>query len=84
MNRIGITIKNERIKNKLTLKELSNISKISISTLSNIENNKTRSINSVYLYRLCKILNINYETLIRERWELFPTFLYERKKNAGK
>ena len=85
ISKIGKIIKEERIKRKLTLKELSNISNIPISTLSRIENEKTRNVNSAYLYRLCKILNIEYDYLLRQKWEVFPTFFYERKhKIAGK
>ena len=41
MNKIGKILKQERLKNNLTLEELSNISNISISTLSKMENDKT-------------------------------------------
>ena len=42
MNKIGKIIKQERLKNNLTLQELSNLSNISVSTLSKIENNKDK------------------------------------------
>ena len=38
MNKIGKILKQERLKNNLTLQELSSISNISISNLSKIEN----------------------------------------------
>ena len=42
MNKIGKILKQERLKNNLTLQELSNISSISVSTLSKIENDKDK------------------------------------------
>ena len=78
LNKIGNIIKQERLKNNLTLESLSNISNISISTLSKIENDKIRNVSSVFLYRLSKILNIDYNYLTRQRWDILPTFLYER------
>ena len=55
LNKIGNIIKQERLKNNLTLQELSSISNISISTLSKIENDKIRNVSCIYLYRLCNI-----------------------------
>ena len=78
MNKIGKILKQERLKNNLTLQELSNISNISISTLSKIENDKIRNVSCVYLYRLCNILNFDYEYLTRQRWDIFPIFFYGR------
>ena len=78
MNRIGKILKQERLKNNLTLQELSNISNISVSSLSKIENDKIRNVSCVYLYRLCNILNIDYEYLTRQRWDIFPIFFYGR------
>lgn len=75
INKIGKILKQERLKNNLTLQALSNISNISISTLSKMENDKIRNVSSVYLYRLSNILNIDYEYLTRQRWDIFPTFL---------
>lgn len=83
LNKIGKILKQERIKNKLTLKALSNMTDISISTLSNIENDKTENISGVFLYRLSKVFNIDYDYLLRLRWDIFPTFLYERKSSIG-
>ena len=40
LNKIGKILKQERLKNNLTLQALSNISNISISTLSKMENDK--------------------------------------------
>lgn len=78
MNKIGKILKQERLKNNLTLETLSNMTNISISTLSNIENDKVENISGVFLYRLSKVFNIDYDYLIRLRWDIFPTFLYER------
>ena len=78
MNKIGKRLKQERLKNNLTLETLSNMTNISISTLSNIENDKIENISGVFLYRLSKVFNIDYDYLLRLRWDIFPTFLYER------
>lgn len=79
INKIGNLLKQERIKKNLTLETLSNISDISISTLSKLENDKLKNVNSVFIYRICKILNIDYDYITRQRWDILPTFLYERK-----
>lgn len=85
INKIGNLLKQERIKKNLTLESLSSISDISISTLSKIENDKIRNVSSVFIYRICKILNIDYDYITRQRWDILPTFLYERKiTNASK
>ena len=83
LNKIGERLKQERVKNNLTLKALSNMTDISISTLSNIENDKTENISGVFLYRLSKVFNIDYDYLLRLRWDIFPTFLYETKSSIG-
>jgi transcriptional regulator with XRE-family HTH domain len=83
LNKIGKILKQERIKNNLTLEALSNISNISISTLSKMENDKIRNVSSVFLYRLSNILNIDYDYLTRQRWDILPTFLYERNHNIA-
>lgn len=80
INKIGNLLKQERIKRNLTLKALSELSNISISTLSKIENNKIRNVNSAFLYRLCNILKIDYEYLTRQRWDILPTFSFERNR----
>ena len=85
MNIIGNVLKEERLKNNLTIEELSNISNISISTISKLENNKIRDINNAFLYRICNILKLDYESILRLKWDLFPTFFNERNhKFAGK
>lgn len=72
-------MKQERIKRKMSLRTLSELSSISISTLSKLENDKIKNVNSVFLFRLSKILKIDYEYLTRQRWDILPTFLFERK-----
>lgn len=83
MNKIEKKLKQERLKNNLTLETLSNITNISISTLSNIENDKIENISSVFLYRSSKIFNIDYDYLFKLRWDIFPAFLFERKFSIG-
>ena len=83
LNKIGKRLKQERLKNNLTLETLSNMTNISISTLSNIENDKVENISGVFLYRLSKAFNIDYDCLLRLRWDILPTFLYERKSSVG-
>ena len=83
LNKIGKRLKQERLKNNLTLETLSNMTNISISTLSNIENDKVENISGVFLYRLSKVFNIDYDYLLRLRWDIFLTFLYERKSSVG-
>ena len=79
INKSGNLLKQERIKRKMSLRTLSELSSISISTLSKLENDKIKNVNSVFLYRLSKILKIDYEYLTRQRWDILPTFLFERK-----
>ena len=79
INKIGNLLKQERIKRKMSLRTLSELSSISISTLSKLENDKIKNVNSVFLYRLSKILKIDYEYLTRQRWDILPNFLFERK-----
>ncbi len=83
INKIGNILKQERIKRKLSLRTLSELSDISISTLSRLENSKIKNVNGVFLYRLSKILKVDYKYLTRQRWDISPTFLYERKCSYG-
>ena len=46
-------------------------------------NDKIENISGVFLYRLSKAFNIDYDYLLRLRWDIFPTFLYERKSSVG-
>ena len=83
MNNIGHIIKEQRIKKNITLKKLSKLSDISISTLYKIENDKLKKIKGVFLYRLSNILNIDYDYLNRQRSDILPTFFYERNRSIG-
>ena len=83
MNKIGKVIKNKRLDKNITLRTLSDSTNISISTLSNIENDKIKNPSSVFLYIICKELDIDYKYLTRLRWDILPTFLYERKRLNG-
>ena len=74
---IGTILKEARINNNFTLDELSRISGISKSRLSKLENGKVKNPKSFLIYRLCNILNLNYNILMRQRWAIFPTFLYK-------
>lgn len=67
INKIGYLIRQDRINKKLSLKTQSKLSNIFISTLSSIENDKTRNVNRVFLYRLCNILKIDYEYMTRKK-----------------
>lgn len=79
MNKIEKKLKQRRLKNNLTLETLSDMTNISITILSNIENGKMRNIRSVFLYILSKVFNINYDYLLRLKWDMF----YERKSFIG-
>lgn len=46
INKIGNLLKQERIKRKMSLRTLSKLSDISISTLSKLENDKIKNVNS--------------------------------------
>lgn len=67
----------------MSLQTLSKLTGISVSSLNKLENNKVKKLNSVFLYRLCNVFNLNYEELLRLKWEVFPTFLYERDIYIG-
>jgi len=72
---LGRIIKKERLKNNLTLKDVSDATNISMSCLSKIENNKSKNISGVFLLRISKFLKIDYNKLLRCRWDIFPVFL---------
>ena len=74
MKVFGTYIKNMRLSKNMSLSELSKITNISISALWNIENNKVKNIKNIFIYRLAKAFNVDYENLLRKRWELFPVF----------
>lgn len=39
-----------------------------------MENDKIRNVSSIYLYKLNNILNIDYEYLTRQSWDICPNF----------
>ena len=80
INKIGNILKQERIKRNMSLKTLSDFTNISIGTLSNIENDKIKNPSGVFLYRISKALDINYDYLVRQRWDILPVFSFERKR----
>lgn len=80
MNKIGKIIKDQRLEKNITLKSLSDSTSISIGTLSNIENDKIKNPSGVFLYRISKVLDIDYNYLVRQRWDILPIFSFERKR----
>lgn len=80
MNKIGKMIKEQRLYKNITLKTLSDSTSISIGTLSNIENDKIKNPSGVFLYRISKVLDINYDYLVRQRWDILPVFSFGRKR----
>ena len=79
MKVFGKYIKNMRLSKNMSLSELSKITNISVSTLWSIENNKVKNIKNIFIYRLAKAFNVDYENLLRKRWELVPVFFYGGK-----
>lgn len=80
MNSIGNIIKEERKKKRLTLKNLSIITNIPISSISNIENEKIKNPSDVYLYKLCNSLNLNYTDLLIKKWNKNFNYFESRRK----
>ena len=78
IKKMKILLKEKRIKRNLSLETLK-LSNIFISTFSKIKNNKIKKINSVFIYRICKVLNIFYGYVTTQRWDILPIFLFERK-----
>ncbi|MDO5556924.1 MAG: helix-turn-helix transcriptional regulator [Clostridia bacterium] len=68
---LGKILKEKRLKMKLTLEELSEITKISITELSNLENGNIKEPSCVFLFRLSKVLKLNYEELLKYRYESY-------------
>jgi len=76
---LGIILKEKRMDKKLTLDTLSKLTHISVSTLSKLENGKLKRPSSVFLFRLSKVLDIDYNELIIYRYAS-----YFRKKELMK
>lgn len=76
---LGNEIREKRKQKKLTLKTLSKMTNISQSELSKIEKGEIRNPSNVFLYRLSKALDMEYNDLLRYRWDKYP----ERLLKAG-
>ncbi len=68
---LGMILREARIKNNLTLEALSKLTNISISELSNLENGNIKEPSSVFLYRLSNILNLDYNEMLKYRFESY-------------
>ena len=68
---LGMILREARIKNNLTLEALSKLTNISISELSNLENGNIKEPSSVFLYRISNILNLNYNEMLKYRFESY-------------
>lgn len=72
---LGMIIRNERLKNNLTLEDLSNLTNISVSELDKIELGKIKALSSVFLFRISKVLKLDYNEMLKYRFAS-----YYRKK----
>lgn len=79
INILGNKIREKRKQKKLTLKTLSRMTNISQSELSKIERGEIYNPSNVFLYRLSKALDVEYNDLLRYRWDKYP----ERLMKAG-
>jgi len=77
---LGRLLKENRLKNNLSLETLSKMTDTSASTLSNLENGKIQNPSNVLLYRLSKFLNVDYNYILRERWGILPSFSFYRNR----
>ena len=68
---LGMILREARIKNNLTLEALSKLTNISIAELSNLENGNIKEPSSVFLYRLSNILNLDYNEMLKYRFESY-------------
>lgn len=75
---LGEYLKENRIKNNLTLQALSSLTDISISELSALERGKINKPSSVFLLRLSNALNIEYNEVLKLRWEKYPNLLIRK------
>ena len=79
INILGNKIREKRKQKKLTLKTLSKMTNISQSELSKIERGEISNPSNVFLFRLSKALDVEYNDLLRYRWDKYP----ERLMKAG-
>ena len=66
---LGMILKESRLKHKLTLEALSDLTDISISELSDLENGNIKEPSSVFLFRLSRILDLDYNEMLNYRYE---------------
>lgn len=64
LNKIGITIRNERTKANLTLSELEKLSGVTKGVISKLENGETKHPNFQTIYALCHALKIDYKNMV--------------------
>lgn len=61
---LGEYIKNKRLEKNISLNDFSNLINYSVSGIENIESGKQKYPKSVILYRISKILEIDYDKLL--------------------
>ena len=66
---LGMILREARTKMNLTLEALSKLTNISIAELSNLENGNIKEPSSVFLYRLSNVLNLDYNEMLKYRFE---------------
>jgi len=66
---LGMILREARTKMNLTLEALSKLTNISIAELSNLENGNIKEPSSVFLFRLSKTLNLDYNEMLKYRFE---------------
>ena len=76
---LGEIFKNKRIEMNLTIKSLSELTNISMTEISNLERGNIKEPNSVFLYRMSNILNLDYNEVIKYRFENY----YRNKELIG-
>lgn len=65
---LGMILKEARTKMNLTLEALSKLTNISVTELSNLENGNIKEPSSVFLYRLSNTLNLDYNEILKYRF----------------
>ena len=70
---IGKNIKKERIKNKISMEELSRKANVGISTVSEIESGKRKELRSETIVKIAKALNVDISKIITKEKNLIDT-----------
>ena len=83
MKKYNFTLKELRLKKRLTIKNLAKLLSISTSTLSKYEN-KLTSPNSNILFKLCVIFNVRLDYLLGLSNIKKPLISYEKYKDILK